>query len=178
MCNIIVEIILHQCKFITKSKRNLETQRRIRIAIAAGRAADADAAMVSVGGYNEAFEINGKDVNAPLFAGELDVEAVNVFRTRYEQVAVLEMTGAEIKTLAEGGFDIHGTGNPFPYELVVRGGAELADDEVYRLAVGDEELAPEALAQATELVDVGSQKAALAYLSELGTFTAEDITWE
>ena len=147
-------------------------------AIAAGRAADADAALVSIGGYNDAGEINGKGVNWYFYAGDVDTETINVFRSRYEEILVLEMTGAEIKAPSEGGFDIHGTGNPFPYALVVKGGAELDDDAVYRLAVGDEEATEEVRERAIERVEVGSQRAVIDYLSTLGSFNSEDIVWE
>ena len=44
------------------------------------------------------------------------------------------MTGAQAKAMAEEGFDPDGSGDPFPYLLVVRGGGEPADDEELRVA--------------------------------------------
>ena len=147
-------------------------------AIAAGRAGDADAALVSRGGYNEAREINDRGVAWYLYAGNVGVEEINMVRTKCYSVSVLELTGAEIKTLAEGGFDLYGTGNTFPYTLVVKGDAELEDDKVYRLAVGTENLSEDMQSQAAEVLNTPSQQVMIDYLSTLGTFSAEDIVWE
>lgn len=146
--------------------------------IATGTAADADAALVSRGGYNEAHELNDRGVNWYFYEGEVDTEVINVFRTKCYSIKVLEMTGAEIKALAEGGLDIYGTGNTFPYTLVTKGDVELADDEVYRLAVGTEELAEDMRAKAAETLNVPMQQAVVDYLSTLGHFGPEDIVWE
>ena len=147
-------------------------------AIATGKTADADAALVSRGGYNEVHEINDRGVAWYLYAGDVGVEEINMVRTKCFSISVLEMTGAEIKALAEGGFDRHGTGNVFPYTLVVKGDVELEDDAVYRLAVGMEELDEELWPLAVETLNVVSQQAMLDYLSELGTFSAKDVVWE
>ena len=147
-------------------------------AIATGRAVDADAALVSLGGYNEAREVNDRGVAWYVYAGKLTTEEINMFRPKYWSINVFQMTGAEIKALAEGGFDLYGSGNPFPYTLVVKGDAELADDKVYRLAVGTEELTEDMQARTSEMVSIISQQAIIDYLSALGTFSAKDIVWE
>ena len=147
-------------------------------AVALGRAADADAALVTHGGYNEAREINDRGVAWHAYAGGVGIEEINMFRTKCYSINVLEMTGAEIKALAEGGFDLCGTGNVFPYYLVTKGDVELEDNTVYRLAVGTEELTEDMRAQAVEVQNIASQQVVIDYVSELGTFGAEDIVWE
>ena len=46
----------------------------------------------------------------------------------------MEMTGAQVKGLAQTGFDANGDGNPYPYLLVTRGKKELAEEGLYRVA--------------------------------------------
>lgn len=145
--------------------------------IATGMATDADVALASLGGYNEAHEINDRGVNWYFYEGPVTVEVVNVFRTKCSTLSVLEMTGAEIKALAEGGFDLYGTGNPFPYTLVVKGGGELEDDKVYRLAAGTKDLTEDVSANAVETFEISTQQAVIDYVSTLGTFGPEDIVW-
>lgn len=146
-------------------------------AIATGMAGDADAGIVSLGGYNDAREVNDRGVSWYVYAGGLRSEEINMFRTKCYSVRVFEMTGAEIKEFAEGGFDLYGTGNPFPYTLVVKGDAELQDDVVYRLAVGTEDVVEDMWDKSVEVRDIASQQMVIDYVSTLGTFGADDIVW-
>lgn len=145
--------------------------------IATGKAANADAALASLGGYNEAHEVNDKGVNWYFYEGDVTSEVVNIFRTKCSTISVLEMTGAEIKALAEGGLDLYGTGNTFPYTLVTKGGMELEDDKVYRLAAGTKDLPEDVRAKAVEELDINTQEAVISYVSTLGSFSSDDIQW-
>lgn len=54
---------------------------------------------------------------------------------------------------------------------------ELDDDEIYRLAVGTEELSETMQAKA-ETVEISAENAIKEYIMELGTFSAADIIWK
>ena len=47
---------------------------------------------------------------------------------------MMTMTGAQVRELAQKGFDAAGDGYPFSYLLVTKGDAELKDDTVYQVA--------------------------------------------
>ena len=147
-------------------------------AIATGRAGNADAALVSRGGYNGVHEINDRGVAWRLYEGDIGIEEINMVRPKCHSIEVLEMTGAEIKALAEGGFDLYGTGNPFPYTLVTKGNVELEDDKTYHLAVGTEDIPEDMWPRSIETATIPSQQAMVDYLSALGTFSAKDIVWQ
>ena len=53
---------------------------------------------------------------------------------------------------------------------------ELSDNEVYRLAVGTQELA-QTLREGAEVFEISASDAIKAYVTELGTFGAADIVW-
>ena len=147
-------------------------------AIVTGSAVQADAALVTRGGYNASHEINDRGVSWYFYEGPINLEILNVFRPKYHSIAVFEMTGAQIKEFAAGGFDLFGSGDPFPYTLAVKGDGQLEDDVTYRLAVGTKELTDEALAQADEVVELEAQRVYVDYLLTLGSFGPDDITWE
>lgn len=146
-------------------------------AIAEGKAVDADCAMVSLNEYHGDDLYNSVGVGWYLWAGKIDTHGVHLIRPSTTTLSVLSMTGAQIKELQAGGFDFDGNGRPYEYLLVTKGGMELEDDQVYRLAVGTQELAEELRGQA-ETVEISAQTAITEYITELGTFGADDIIWE
>lgn len=173
------EAVQRNSNILAHAEEDLSWDETLRlVGIATGRAVGADAALVSRGGYNEDHKINDSGVNWYLYSGDITVETVNVFRTKCFSFSVLEMTGAQIKALADEGFDRYGDGSMFPYTLVTKGDVALEDDKVYRLAVGTEDLAKDLREQAVEVADINSRDAVVDYLSELGTFSADDIRWE
>ena len=101
---------------------------------ALGAAAGADAAMIPLGGFHDGAEL-GAGITGKLYAGKINGDIASTITPGYEgEYALLTMTGAQAKELARAGFDANGDGNPFPYVLVTRGGAELADDAVCQVA--------------------------------------------
>ena len=74
-------------------------------------------------------------VSGKLYKGPVDADvAASITPGCDGEYAILTMTGAQAKAMAEEGFDPSGSGDPFPYLLVVRGGGEPADDEELRVA--------------------------------------------
>lgn len=101
---------------------------------ALGSAAGTDAAMIAIGEFHDGVELP-TGISGKLYAGQINTGIIASIMPNYDgEYAVLTMTGAEAKALAQTGFDAAGDGNPFPYVLVVRGGGELADGEACRVA--------------------------------------------
>ena len=81
---------------------------------------------------------NSYGVNGVFYAGDINQEdswvALPGTYSNTESIAVLHLTGAQLKELTETGFDQYGDGEVFPYVLSVRGDAELDDNTVYEVA--------------------------------------------
>ena len=143
---------------------------------AVGIAADADAALVSLGGYHDG-KLNRHGVNWYFYSGAIDLDVIDLFKTRSDTISVLEMTGAEIKELVKKGFDLHGDGDTFEYVLSTKGDMELEDNTVYKVAVGTKEITKD-LQEKSVLVEITTEEAIIDYVTSLGTFGSEDIIWE
>ena len=91
---------------------------------------------------------------------------------------MITLTGAEIKELAQTGFDNYGNGDGFPYVLVTKGGTELDDNTTYTIPICG--VTDEIAEKAGGLQDSGVMglEAAREYLSRFETLHAEDIVWE
>ena len=101
---------------------------------ALGTAADTDAVMVPLGEFHDGVE-SKSCVTGKLYAGKVSADTVAAITpSNSGEYAVMTMTGAQAKALAEAGFDPEGDRNPFPYLLVVKGGGKLEDDAVYKIA--------------------------------------------
>ena len=101
---------------------------------ALGSAVDADAAMAPLGAFHDGGELTA-GVSGKLYKGPVDADvAASITPGCDGEYAILTMTGAQAKAMAEEGFDPDGSDDPFPYLLVVRGGGEPADDEELRVA--------------------------------------------
>ena len=145
-------------------------------AIAEGKAVDADCAMVSLNEYHGDDLYNSVGVGWYLWKGRIDTHAVNLIRPSTTTISVLTLTGAEIKALQAGGLNLNDNDRPYEYLLVTKDGMELKDNQVYRLAVGTQELEEE-LRDKAEVFEISAQTAITKYITELGTFDAADITW-
>lgn len=146
------------------------------VANAMGIATDADAAIVSLGCYYAGGKGNPHGVPWHLYAGNIGTEQVNMVRNDGTSMYVLELTGAEIKSLAEGGFDLYNNGHPFTYVLHTKGDMELDDDTMYKLVMGANELT-DAWTEKATTVELSPKDAIMEYVSALGTFGPEDISW-
>lgn len=108
-----------------------ETARLIGTALSS--ATGADAAMIPLGGFHDGTELPA-GITGKLYAGKINTETVSSITPAYDgEYALLTMTGAQAKELAQAGFDAEGSGNPFPYVLVTRDG-ELEDSAAYQVA--------------------------------------------
>lgn len=147
-------------------------------AIALGRAMDADCAMVSLNEYHGDDCYNKCGVAWYLWSGKVNDNKINlIVSPGNASVAVLELTGGEIRQMQQDGFDANRNGNPYPYVLVTRGGGELEPDGVYRLAIAENEL-PDAMRERAAVMDISAKAAIQDYVRALGTFGASDIVWE
>jgi raffinose/stachyose/melibiose transport system substrate-binding protein len=146
------------------------------VGIAEAKAVDADCAIVSVNGSYGMHKNNDRGVGGKLYAGNIDVQKINVFRPCSDTISVLEMTGADIKELVEKGFDVNQDGSAFAYRLFVRNDSTLEDEKTYTLAVSTDELTGEYADKAVQ-TDISPLDAIAAYTTELGEFGSKDIIW-
>ena len=156
---------------------DLTTEETARLnGIAEGIAADADCALVSLNAYHGDGLVDKIGVSWHLYASDIDMARINMVAPNTTTISVLELTGAEIKAIAEAGFDADGNGDPYEYVLVTKNEEELLDDVTYRLAfatgnvLGHEE--------EEEIVEITAQTALADYTASLGEFGAADIVWE
>jgi raffinose/stachyose/melibiose transport system substrate-binding protein len=147
---------------------------------ALGQAADADAVLVPVGTFYQEGTALRACVTGRLYQGGINTEIVSTILPAYSgEYAAAEATGAEIKALAQSGFDAAGDGKGFPYVLVTRGDRELEDDAVYRVALlvgGYTEETAERLH--IDTVECQLQAALRAYLTEQGTVSPGSGSYE
>lgn len=147
---------------------------------ALGQAADADAVLVPVGTFYQEGAALRACVTGRLYQGGINTEIISTILPAYSgQYAAAEATGAEIKALAQAGFDAAGDGKGFPYVLVTRGNRELEDDAVYRVALlvgGYTEETAERLH--IDAVECQLQAALRTYLTEQGTVSPGSGSYE
>ena len=116
--------------------------------------AGTDVALMSLGETHEGelkeYEIDGKTcsinglagnqfgVNGVFYEGNITQEDSWVpLPGKYsntESIAILHLTGSQIRELEDTGFDLNGDGNTYAYVLALREGIELQDDKVYEVA--------------------------------------------
>jgi hypothetical protein len=112
----------------------------------------ADVSLVSLGGITEDGNNleNETGVQCGLYKGGIDEEIINVFRPSPNRIALVDLTGAEIKTMYEEGRLLKAEPDDseysyleetvnysMPYVLVVKDDAELDDDTVYTVAFAE-----------------------------------------
>ena len=116
--------------------------------------ADTEVALMSLGathtGELKEYEIGGSTcsiagmnanqygVNGVFYAGGITQEDSWVtlpgIYSNTDSIAILHLTGAQLKELVETGFDLYGDGNSFRYVISVRGDKEPEDNTVYSVA--------------------------------------------
>lgn len=145
---------------------------------AQGLAVDADCAMVSLNEYHGDDCYNRNGVGWYLWKGKIDSQKINlILSPDHASVALLELTGAEIRQMQQDGFDANKNGIPYPYVLVTKGGTGLDADTVYRLAIAENDL-PEMMRGRAIVSGISTKEAMQNYIKTLGTFGASDIVWE
>ena len=91
----------------------------------------------------------------------------------------MTMTGAQVKELAETGFDAAGDGEAYPYVLVTRGDAPLEDGETYRIAFTANSYIEEVDQTYNVQVEEGSLSTFVrTWLEEQGTVSPDGPPWE
>ncbi|MCM1055569.1 MAG: ABC transporter substrate-binding protein [Bacteroides sp.] len=109
-----------------------ETARLVGKAL--GSAVGADAAMIPYGTMYKDGKKLKNGITGKLYSGSINAEVSNnIAPGNNGEYTIMTMTGAQAKAVAESGFDLFGSGEPFPYVLVAKGG-ELRDDAVYSIA--------------------------------------------
>lgn len=111
-----------------------ETARLVGKAL--GSAVGADAAIIPYDGSNrDSGGVLTCGVTGKLYQDRINSEVSNSICPGSDgEYALLTMTGAQAKELAAAGFDMAGSGSPFPYVLVTRSGGELEDGGAYQVA--------------------------------------------
>ena len=93
-----------------------------------------DGKTCSIAGLNA----NPYGVNGVFYAGNITQEDSWVplpgTYSNTGSIAILHLTGAQLKELVKKGFDQYGDGHTFPYVLSIRDGKTLEDDTVYDVA--------------------------------------------
>ena len=145
-------------------------------AIGMGTAADADCALVSFNAYHGDGLSNKLGIGWYLYASDIDTARITTVAPNAASISVLELTGEEIKAIAEAGFDANENGDPYDYVLVTKGGAELSDDATYRLAFPTGSVL--GYEDTEEVLETTPQTALGDFTGSLGEFGAEDIVWE
>ena len=145
---------------------------------ALGSAVGADAALIPLGEFHDGTELRA-GVTGKLYQGPIDTDTANAITPAYDgKYALADMTGAQVKELAQAGFDFAGDGRPFPYVLVTRGEEALEDGTVYRVALLMEGYT-EAAAQTYKVrVEKGSLREFLRiWLEAQGTVSPDGNPW-
>ena len=102
---------------------------------ALGSAADADAAIIPYAPAHQEGAALLAGITGRLYRDRINTDvAWSIGPGLDGEYAVLTMTGAQAKELAEAGFAPAGDGEPYPCVLVTRGGGELEDGQTCRVA--------------------------------------------
>lgn len=172
------------------SEDDLDERETARLlGIADIKAADADAALVSLPGFGGYYKYEDRDafgsvennngVSCGVYAGaKIGIEEVNMIRQNGKSLYTAEVTGKELREIADGGLTLSypEVSATFPYVLITKNDAELDDAKTYKLvfAVNDVTVLPEE--RLTEL-EISPYTALADYLTSLGTFKKTDIKW-
>lgn len=150
------------------------------VGTAFAKAAEADCALISLGGFHGFGKENKSGINGKIYAGiPVDSNVVCTFNPLgwKQLIKTATLDGATIKQWVEEGFFADDDPEPFEYVLVAPEGTELEDSELYTVALVNEseDRAAEGNMAATELV---GQDVLVEYLTDLGTVNAETIAWK
>ncbi len=147
------------------------------VASAEGIAVGADCALISLNGKNSSQWGNRYGLGWYLYEGEIDSGMVNMIRPASSSISVLELTGAQIKTMRDAGFDADDSGQPYEYRLFTADGMSLEDGTVYRLAVSSGELTKEQQERAVK-TEISPAQAIQDYVRMLETVSEDNISWD
>ena len=163
--------------FHAEAKKTLTMKETAKlVAIAQGKAVNADCAMISLNEYHKDNKKNNQGLGWYIYKGDISTEILYMIRPRADTISVLEMTGAQIKAMQKTGFDLDKDGNPYEYLLFVKQDRELLNDSVYKLAISTGELTEEMRLYATE-TEYSPADAIKDYLKELGR-VSDNVLWD
>ncbi|MCI8418200.1 MAG: carbohydrate ABC transporter substrate-binding protein [Lachnospiraceae bacterium] len=147
---------------------------------ALGSHADVDAVMVPLGEFHEGGVEIREGVTGKLYEGRINVDIVSAICPGYDgEYAVMTMTGAQAKALAQEGFDAVGDGNPFPYMLVTRGDSELEDAKSYQVGFFMKGYTQEtAQSYATQIYPDSLRSIVRTWMEEQKTVSPDGNPWE
>ena len=162
--------------YIAEAAESLGQENTARlVGIAIGRAANADAALVSVCSLTDCHTANAAGIMAPLYAGHITESVVNMITPNFSSaVQTVTLTGAELKAVAAEGLTVNG--ETFPYTLVLKGGAQPEDDVSYTVAFVSGGV-PESLKEQAAGAEVTGQAAVRTYVEQLGTVSTGKLVW-
>ncbi len=146
-------------------------------AYAVGKAADADCVLISAHKELGTDLTNGRGVNWYLYEGSINMDRINIIKPKCSSISVAEMTGAQIKEIQAAGISTEENARGYQYSLFTKSGTELDDNKTYRLAVCTEDTEESVREKLTPL-EITPTDALVNYITELGTFSAEDIIWK
>lgn len=167
--------------YFCESTANFTQEETARmVAKALGSATDADAVLISLNELHEGGAENPAGVSGVQYAEKIDIDRANIIAPGKDgEYALMTMTGAEARMLAEAGFDLYGDGNPFPYILVTKGDVELADDSTYLVAFPTQGYTQQTAQAYAARVENGSIRTMLhEWLKEQGTVSPDGNPWE
>lgn len=152
------------------------------VGVCFGKAAGADLALVSKNKWyreDQETDLNSEGVSGALFAMPItDQEITSILPTGWRgNIETITMTGKRLRELIETGYDRTGSGNTFPYEVVMPDGMELEDGKTYTAVICGvtDEVAAEGNLTDTGILGLTAMED---YLSRFTTFSAKDIRWE
>ncbi len=146
---------------------------------ALGSAVGADAAMVPVGTFYREGSGLKACATGRLYQEKINSDIASTITPSFDgEYALLTMTGAQAKELAQAGFDQAGDGESFPYVLTVKGGGELEDGRTYRVAFPMHSYTEEVGSAYGAQVEKGSLRTYLReWLEAQGTVSPDGAPW-
>lgn len=141
---------------------------------------DADCVLVSLGawhGYNTdgSAKENPYGVQCGLYVGNVTLDRIKTF-TPAGSYVIVEMSGAEINSMAERGLLLAGDDTPFEYALLTGYVMQLEDDKTYKLGISKGEVSEDVAKRALKEVPASDIANMIAeFISEIGTVTNENL---
>ncbi len=147
---------------------------------ALGSTAGTDAAMVPIASFYKKGNDLNSGISGKLYKGMINADVItSISPGKDGEYAILTMTGAEARKLAKEGFNIADDKEPYPYILVTKGGAELEDDQTYRIAFLMESYTFEVGEKYNAQIEKGSFQTILReWLEEQQTVSPDGNPWE
>ncbi len=155
-----------------------DTARLVGISLVKGT--EADAALVSLMKFNGFDnEVNRSGIGCGIYPGELIFDRLRTF-VPARKYCVAEMTGAEIKGLAETGCGAYGQGIYYDYVMAAENDMELEDGKTYKVILAQSEIGEDkAETISAEYTPVDMQEMIRTYIKNMGgTITVDNITWQ